>query len=36
MAFSVVKFAGAGYLLFLAWKAVTEQKDIGLDNNEKN
>jgi threonine/homoserine/homoserine lactone efflux protein len=35
VAFSIVKFAGAAYLLFLAWKTVMEQKDIELSGNDR-
>lgn len=33
VAFSMVKFAGAAYLLFLAWKTVRERRDIELRGN---
>ena len=33
LAFSLVKFAGAAYLLFLAWKTVRERRDIALTGN---
>jgi threonine/homoserine/homoserine lactone efflux protein len=33
LAFSLVKFAGAAYLLFLAWKTVRERWDIALTGN---
>jgi len=36
VAFSIVKFAGAAYLLFLAWKTVREHKDIELRGNARN
>lgn len=31
LAFSVVKFAGAAYLLFLAWKSIREHNDVTLN-----
>ncbi|MBI4792344.1 MAG: LysE family translocator [Deltaproteobacteria bacterium] len=33
LAFSLVKFAGAAYLLFLAWKTIRERRDIALTGN---
>lgn len=36
VAFSMVKFAGAAYLLFLAWKTVREHKDIELRGSSSN
>lgn len=33
VAFRMVKFAGAAYLLFLAWKTVRERRDIELRGN---
>lgn len=33
LAFNLVKFAGAAYLLFLAYKAVREQKELALQKN---
>lgn len=35
VAFSMVKFAGAAYLLFLAWKTVRERRDIELRGNDR-
>ncbi|MEW6290882.1 MAG: LysE family translocator [Thermodesulfobacteriota bacterium] len=35
VAFSMVKFAGATYLLFLAWKTVRERRDIELRGNDR-
>jgi len=35
VAFSIVKFAGAAYLLFLAWKTVREHRDIELRGNDR-
>lgn len=35
VAFSMVKFAGAAYLLFLAWKTVRERRDLELRGNDR-